>query len=78
MQSQVAILKPLSSAIWKPSEHRGPIMMTGGAFGSIIAQLFHMTSSNVRRSWWPAQLRGMSTTFGTPIATVLLAIELLL
>ena len=49
VQPRLAILKPLSSAIsigsGGPFGAEGPIIMTGGAFGSKIAQLFHLTSA---------------------------------
>jgi chloride channel protein, CIC family len=70
MQPKVAILKPLSSAI--------PIIMTGGAFGSIIAQVFHLTAAERKTLLVAGAAGGMAATFGTPIAAVLLAVELLL
>ena len=49
MSPKVAVLKPLSSAIsigsGGPFGAEGPIIMTGGAFGSLIAQLFHLTAA---------------------------------
>jgi len=82
MQPKVAILKPLSSAIsigsGGPFGAEGPIIMTGGAFGSIIAQLFHMTAAERKTLLVAGAAGGMSATFGTPIAAVLLAVELLL
>ena len=49
VEPKVAFLKPLSSAIsigsGGPFGAEGPIIMTGGAFGSMIAQLFHLTSA---------------------------------
>src|SRR5205823_10355704 len=48
MQPKVAVLKPLSSAIsigsGGPFGAEGPIIMTGGACGSLIAQAFHLTA----------------------------------
>ena len=82
MQPKVAILKPLSSAIsigsGGPFGAEGPIIMTGGAFGSIIAQMFHMTSAERKTLLVAGAAGGMAATFGTPIAAVLLAVELLL
>lgn len=50
VEPKVAILKPLSSAIsigsGGPFGAEGPIIMTGGAFGSMIAQFFHLTKSD--------------------------------
>jgi hypothetical protein len=49
VQPRLAVLKPLSSAIsigsGGPFGAEGPIIMTGGAIGSIIAQLFHLTAA---------------------------------
>jgi H+/Cl- antiporter ClcA len=82
MQPKVAVLKPLSSAIsigsGGPFGAEGPIIMTGGAFGSIIAQIFHMTASERKTLLVAGAAGGMAATFGTPIAAVLLAVELLL
>jgi H+/Cl- antiporter ClcA len=82
MQPKVAVLKPLSSAIsigsGGPFGAEGPIIMTGGAFGSIIAQVFHMTSAERKTLLVAGAAGGMAATFGTPIAAVLLAVELLL
>jgi H+/Cl- antiporter ClcA len=82
MQPRVAVLKPLSSAIsigsGGPFGAEGPIIMTGGAFGSIAAQVFHLTASERKVLLVAGAAGGMSATFGTPIAAVLLAVELLL
>ena len=82
VQPRVAILKPLSSAIsigsGGPFGAEGPIIMTGGAFGSIIAQLFHLTSSERKTLLVAGAAAGMSATFAAPLASVLLAVELLL
>src|SRR5438874_10075345 len=49
VEPKVALLKPLSSAIsigsGGPFGAEGPIIMTGGAIGSLIAQFFHLTSA---------------------------------
>jgi chloride channel protein, CIC family len=82
MQPKVAVLKPLSSAIsigsGGPFGAEGPIIMTGGAFGSITAQIFHMTAAERKTLLVAGASGGMAATFGTPIAAVLLAVELLL
>jgi CBS domain-containing protein len=52
--------------------------MTGGAIGSIIAQLFHLTAAERKTLLVAGAAAGMSATFATPIAAVLLAVELLL
>lgn len=82
MSPKVAVLKPLSSAIsigsGGPFGAEGPIIMTGGAFGSIIAQVFRMTSAERKTLLVAGAAGGMTATFGTPTAAVLLAVELLL
>ena len=82
VQPKVAILKPLSSAIsigsGGPFGAEGPIIMTGGAFGSMIAQFFHLTSAERKTLLVAGAAAGMSATFATPVAAVLLAVELLL
>src|SRR5579859_5772316 len=82
IQPKVAILKPISSAIsigtGGPFGAEGPIIMTGGAFGSIIAQLFHLTAAERKTLLVAGAAAGMSATFATPVAAVLLAVELLL
>ena len=79
---RVAILKPLSSAIsigtGGPFGAEGPIIMTGGAFGSIFAQLFHLSAAERKTLLVAGAASGMSAVFATPIAAVLLAVELLL
>src|ERR1700732_1121366 len=79
---KLAILKPLSSAIsigsGGPFGAEGPIIMTGGAFGSMIAQLFHLTSAERKTLLVAGAAAGMSATFAAPVASVLLAVELLL
>jgi CIC family chloride channel protein len=82
MSPKVAVLKPLSSAIsigsGGPFGAEGPIIMTGGAFGSIIAQAFHLTAAERKTLLVAGAAGGMSATFATPVAAVLLAVELLL
>jgi H+/Cl- antiporter ClcA len=82
VQPKVAILKPISSAIsigsGGPFGAEGPIIMTGGAFGSMIAQLFHLTSAERKTLLVAGAAGGMSATFASPVAAVLLAVELLL
>ncbi len=79
---RLAILKPLSSAIsigsGGPFGAEGPIIMTGGAVGSMIAQFFHLTSAERKTLLVAGAAAGMSATFASPIAAVLLAVELLL
>ncbi|MDE2580934.1 MAG: chloride channel protein [Rhodospirillales bacterium] len=78
----VALLKPLSSAIaigtGGPFGAEGPIIMTGGALGSLFAQFFHLTSAERKTLLVAGASAGMTAVFNTPIAAVLLAVELLL
>src|SRR6188508_1596706 len=82
VEPKVAVLKPLSAAIsigsGGPFGAEGPIIMTGGAFGSMIAQLFHLTAAERRTLLVAGAAAGMSATFAAPVAAVLLAVELLL
>ncbi len=79
---KVAILKPVSSAIsigsGGPFGAEGPIIMTGGAFGSLIAQFLHLTSSERKTLLVAGAAAGMAATFAAPVAATLLAVELLL
>lgn len=82
VEPRVAILKPISSAVsigsGGPFGAEGPIIMTGGAFGSLIAQFLRLTASERKTLLVAGAAAGMSATFATPIAAVLLAFELLL
>src|SRR5207253_7869981 len=82
VQPRLAILKPISAAIsigsGGPFGAEGPIIMTGGAIGSIISQLFHLTASERKTLLVAGAAAGMSAIFASPIAAVLLAVELLL
>ena len=82
VEPKVALLKPISSAIsigsGGPFGAEGPIIMTGGAFGSMIAQLFNLTSAERKTLLVAGAAGGMSATFASPVAAVLLAVELLL
>lgn len=82
VEPRVAILKPVSAAIaigsGGPFGAEGPIIMTGGAFGSLIAQFFHLTSAERKTLLVAGAAAGMSATFAAPFAAVLLAVELLL
>ncbi|HXX94606.1 MAG TPA: chloride channel protein [Planctomycetota bacterium] len=82
VEPKVAILKPLSAAIsigsGGPFGSEGPIIMTGGAFGSIVAQFFRLTSAERKTLLVAGAAAGMSATFASPIAAVLLAVERLL
>ncbi len=82
VEPKVALLKPLSSAIsigsGGPFGAEGPIIMTGGAIGSLIAQFFHLTSAERKTLLVVGAAAGMSATFAAPVSSVLLAVELLL
>jgi chloride channel protein, CIC family len=82
VEPKVALLKPLSSAIsigsGGPFGAEGPIIMTGGALGSLVAQLFHLTSTERKTLLVSGAAAGMSATFAAPLASVMLAVELLL
>ena len=79
---KIAVLKPLSVAVaigtGGPFGAEGPIIQTGGAFGSLIGQLIHMTATERKVLLACGAAAGMSATFNTPISGVILAIELLL
>jgi len=82
VEPRVAVFKPVSAAIaigsGGPFGAEGPIIMTGGAVGSLIAQLFHMSSAERKTLLVAGAAAGMSATFAAPISAVLLAVELLL
>lgn len=82
MQAKVAVLKPLSSAIsigtGGPFGAEGPIIMTGGAFGSLFAQAFHLTAAERKTLLVAGAAAGMAAIFAAPLASTLLAVELLL
>ncbi|HEY7210336.1 MAG TPA: chloride channel protein [Bryobacteraceae bacterium] len=79
---KLALLKPVSAAIsigsGGPFGAEGPIIMTGGAFGSMIAQFFHLTSAERKTLLVAGAAAGMSATFAAPLSAILLAVELLL
>jgi chloride channel protein, CIC family len=79
---KIALLKPLSAAIaigsGGPFGAEGPIIMTGGAAGSLIGQWMHVTDAERTTLLVAGAAAGMSATFDTPVAAILLAVELLL
>ncbi|EQA99028.1 chloride channel protein [Sphingobium baderi LL03] len=79
---KVALLKPLSSAIsigsGGPFGAEGPIIMTGGAIGSLFAQCFHLSAAERKTLLVAGAAAGMTAIFGTPLAAILLAVEVLL
>src|SRR5437899_2854963 len=82
VEPRLALLKPLSAAIsigsGGPFGAEGPIIMTGGAFGSLVAQFFELTAAERKTLLVAGAAAGMSATFASPVAAVLLAVELLL
>src|SRR5437762_13533845 len=82
IEPKVALLKPISAAIaigtGGPFGAEGPIIQTGGAIGSLVGQAFHTTTVERKVLLACGAAAGMSATFNTPIAGVVLAIELLL
>jgi H+/Cl- antiporter ClcA len=82
MEPRLAVLKPISSAIsigtGGPFGAEGPIIVTGGAIGSLVGQLLHLTAAERRTLLVSGAAGGMTAVFGTPVAAVLLAGELLL
>lgn len=82
MSPRVAVLKPLSSGIvigsGGPFGAEGPIIMTGGSLASLLAQYLHLTAGERKALLVAGACAGMTAIFGTPVAAVLLAVELLL
>ncbi|MCC6191068.1 MAG: chloride channel protein [Anaerolineales bacterium] len=82
IEPKVAVLKPVSSAIsigtGGPFGAEGPIIMTGGAFGSLFGQFFHLSAVERRILLAAGAAAGMAAIFAAPLAAVLLAVELLL
>ncbi len=78
----ITFLKPISAAIsigtGGPFGAEGPIISTGGAFGSFTGQIIKVTANERKILLAAGACAGMSAIFGTPLAAVLLAIELLL
>ena len=81
VQPRLAILKPISSAVsigtGGPFGAEGPIILTGGAVGSIAGQLFRLTAAERRALLVAGAAAGMSAVFGTPVAATLFGVELL-
>jgi chloride channel protein, CIC family len=82
MSLKIAILKPLSTALsigtGGPFGAEGPIIMTGGACGSLFAQAFHLSAAERKTLLVAGAAGGMSAVFAAPVASVLIAVELLL
>lgn len=82
MSGKIAVMKPLASGIvigsGGPFGAEGPVIMTGGAIGSLIAQHFSVSAAERKTLLVAGATAGMTAVFGTPVAAVLLAVELLL
>jgi len=82
VEPSLTILKPIASAIsigtGGPFGAEGPIILTGGAVGSVLAQFLNLTAIERRSLLVAGAVAGMSAVFGTPIAAVILGVELLL
>ena len=82
ISARVLWLKPLSAAIsigtGGPFGAEGPIIATGGALGSLFGQWLHITPDERKTLLAAGAAAGMTAVFGTPVAAVLLAVELLL
>ena len=82
VQPRVAVLKPVSSAVaigtGGPFGAEGPIIMTGGALGSLFAQFLHLTADERKTLLVAGSAAGMAATFNAPLAAIMLAVELLL
>jgi CIC family chloride channel protein len=81
VEPRLAVLKPVSSAVsigtGGPFGAEGPIILTGGAFGSVLAQLVHLSASERRTLLVAGACGGMAAVFGTPVAATLFGVELL-
>jgi chloride channel protein, CIC family len=80
--ARVMVLKPLSAAMaigtGGPFGAEGPIIATGGALGSFLGQVLHITADERKILLACGAAGGMAATFGSPVSAVLLAVELLL
>ena len=79
---RAAVAKPISAAIaigtGAPFGAEGPIIVTGGAIGSLLGQVIHVSAAERKILLACGAAAGMAATFGAPLASVLLAVELLL
>jgi CIC family chloride channel protein len=82
VEPRLAILKPVSSALsigsGGPFGAEGPIILTGGALGSLLSQFFHLSAAERKTLLVSGAAAGMTAVFATPVAAVVLAAELLL
>ena len=81
VEPRLAVLKPISSAVsigsGGPFGAEGPIILTGGAVGSVLAQFFRLSAIERRTLLVAGACGGMAAVFGTPVAAALFGIELL-
>ncbi|HZU79079.1 MAG TPA: chloride channel protein [Acidimicrobiales bacterium] len=81
VEPRLAVLKPISSAVsigsGGPFGAEGPIILTGGAVGSVLAQFFRLSALERRALLVAGACGGMAAVFGTPVAAALFGIELL-
>jgi CIC family chloride channel protein len=82
IEPKVTVLKPVATAIsigsGGPFGAEGPIIMTGGAVGSVLGQFLQVTASERKTLLVAGAAAGMAATFNSPLAAVLLSVELLL
>lgn len=82
IEPSIAVLKPIASAIaigsGGPFGAEGPIIMTAGSVGSLLGQLFRLSDAERTTMLVAGASAGMAGVFGTPIAAILLAVELML
>ena len=79
---RTAVAKPVSAAVAigtsAPFGAEGPIIVTGGALGSLLGQVIRVSPAERKILLASGAAAGMSATFGSPLAAVILAVELLL
>ncbi len=82
IQPRVGLLKPISAAVTVgsggPFGAEGPIIQTGGAAGSLLGQVMRVTTAERKIMLASGAAAGMAAILGTPVAGILLVIELLL
>ena len=82
VQPRLAILKPIATAVaigsGGPFGAEGPVIITGGALGSLLGQLLPMTDTERTVLMVSGAAAGMAATFSCPMSATLLAVELLL
>jgi H+/Cl- antiporter ClcA/CBS domain-containing protein len=82
VQPRVAVLKPVATAIsigsGGPFGAEGPVIITGGAIGSVVGQFLPMTDAERTVLMVAGASAGMAATFNCPMSATLLAVEILL